>query len=398
MTGGKRFNSPSKPTHASFSVFMKSSAFLPAFLSIAIFAVTPSGRAADPGKAGAKAAAKPKTEKAAKALELPAVVAVVEGVDIKKSELQAAFDSALASNGGKAASLTNDQKMDGYRSILNDMIIEKLLLKRADKETVSDEEVEATFTKFKQQFPSEDQMNAEIKRNQTTLAKIKENIATSLKEQKWVESQIAGKTDVTDADAQAFYDKNPDAFKQPEMVRASHILIAVPEGAKPEVVAEKEKKAKEIADRVRNGEAFDKVAGEVSDDPGSKAKGGDLNFFSRDRMIPEFSDVAFKLQKDEISAPVKTDFGFHIIKVTDKKDARTVPFEEAKEKILAYLKNDKRRTATEALISEVRATASVKVNLPAPTPKPEVKAEAGSEAKPEASPETAPEAKKDAKE
>ena len=136
----------------------------------------------------------------------------------------------------------------------------------------------------------------------------------------------------------------------------------------------KEKKAKEIAEKVKSGGDFAALAKENSEDPGSKENGGDLDFFSRERMVPEFANAAFKMNKGDISDPVKTQFGFHIIKVTDKKESHTVPFAEVKEKIIAYLKDAKHKAAIEELLAGLRAKADVKINLPegekAPAPKP----------------------------
>jgi len=310
--------------------------------------------------------AKPDAATPAKPIVLPDPVAVVEGAPISKSELEQAFNTALTQAGKKAGDIPDDQKMQGYQEILNEMIIEKLVTSRSAKEEVTDAEVDQGLAKFKAQFPSEDQLNEELKQAGQTIDKIKENIRVSLKQEKWIESQITGKDTVTEADAQDFYNKHPELFKMPEQVRASHILIAVPEGAKPEEVAAKEKQAKEIAAKVKKGDDFAKTAKEVSEDPGSKANGGDLDFFSRDRMVPEFADAAFKMKKGDISDPVKTQFGFHIIKVTDKKEARTVPFAEVKDKVLAYLKDSKHKAAVEELITGMRQKADVKVNLPEP--------------------------------
>jgi len=323
--------------------------------------------AADSKKADDKSEApKPDASSPAKTLSLPDPVAVVEGEPIKKTELEDAFNAALTQAGKKAGDIPDEQKMQGYQQILSEMIIEKLVTKRAEKVEVTDAEVDQTFAKFKSQFPSEDQLNAELKQAGQTLDKVKANIRLSLKQEKWIDSQIQGKDTATEADAQAFYDKHPELFKMPEQVRASHILIAVPDGAKPEEVAAKEKKAKEIAAKVKKGEDFAKTAKEVSEDPGSKDSGGDLDFFSHDRMVPEFADAAFKMSKGDISDPVKSQFGFHIIKVTDKKEARTVPFTEVKDKVIAYLKDSKHKAAVEELITGMRKTADVKSSLPEP--------------------------------
>ena len=347
-------------------------------LCIALSLATPLTQAADstPAAATDKPAETASAPKAEKPIELPDPVAVVDGTEIKKSELTEAFDAVVAQAGKKSEEISNSQRLDGYTAILNDMVIDKIMAKVSAKQEVSAAEVDAAFDKsVKLQFETVDKMNEELKKNGQSVDKIKTNIRTALQEQKWIEAQIAGKDPVTDVEAQEFYDKHPEYFKMPDTVRASHILIAIPEDAKPEEIAAKEKKAKEIAGKAKNGDDFAKLAKENSEDPGSKDTGGDLDFFSRDRMVPAFADAAFKMNKGDISDPVKTEFGFHIIKVTDKKESHVVPFAEVKEKIIGYLKNSKQKQATEELVKRLREKATVKIFLPAPEEKaPEVKA------------------------
>jgi parvulin-like peptidyl-prolyl isomerase len=187
-----------------------------------------------------------------------------------------------------------------------------------------------------------------------------------LRQERWMDEQIKGKAEVTDADAKDFYDKNIEQFKSPEQVRASHILISVEEGAKPEVDAQKKKAAEEIAARVKKGEAFDKLAKELSEDPSAKQNSGDLDFFTKEQMVPEFSAAAFGMKKDEISGPVRSKFGYHVIKLTDRKDAETVPLEKAKPQLVAYLQRQKKQTEIQKVVEEIRSKADVKVNLPEP--------------------------------
>lgn len=338
-------------------------------LAFTFVAFTHLSHAADSKKSTAKTDKKPAAATPAASTPLPDPVAVVDGTDIKKAELEKEFNNALAAAGKSASELSNEQKQQGYRAILQDMIIDRLLRKLSGELKVSDAEVDKSIEQLKAQFPSPEKLNEELKKTGQTLDTIKENIRVSLREQQWIEARITGKTEVTDADAKAFYDQHPDAFKAPEMVRASHILIMVPPDAKPEVVAEKKKQIDAVSARVAKGEDFNKVASEVSEDPSAKQNGGDLNFFSSKQMVPEFSDAAFKLDKGKVSAPVKTQYGYHIIKVTDKKTAHTVTFDEAKPKIMAYLKEQKKRAAVNELIASVREKANVKVNL-APLPPP----------------------------
>jgi len=192
-----------------------------------------------------------------------------------------------------------------------------------------------------------------------------------LQEEHWLDSQIGDKAKVTDADADEFYKKNPEQFKQPEQVRASHILVKVDADAKPETVVEKQKAAQAIADRVKKGEDFAKLAQQISEDPSAKQNSGDLNFFGREQMVPEFSEAAFKMKKDEISDPVRSQFGYHIIKVTDHKAAETVTLEKVKPQLLAYLQRQKKQAEVQKVVDDVRAKADVKINLPpAPAPAP----------------------------
>jgi parvulin-like peptidyl-prolyl isomerase len=295
-------------------------------------------------------------------------VAVVEGIEIKKADLDKALNAALAQSGRTAADVPAEQKVGAYRMVLDDLIVEKLIDKRAADYKISDEEVTATFKRFTGGAP-EEQVKAQIEKSGRTLEQIREDIRQSLRQQKWVEEQVGGKATVTDAELEEFYKKNPDQFKMPEQVRASHILVKVEEDAKPETVVEKEKAAQAIAARVKKGEDFAALAKELSEDPSAKQNSGDLNFFAKEQMVPEFAEAAFGMKKDEISEPVRSQFGYHVIKVTDRKEPETVTLEKAKPQLTSYLEQQKKQGEVQKVIQDLRAKADVKINLPeAPAP------------------------------
>ena len=131
------------------------------------------------------------------------------------------------------------------------------------------------------------------------------------------------KTAATDAEMKKVYDEAAKAQKPEEEVHARHILVPT------------EDEAKAVLKRLKAGEDFAKVAGEVSKDPGSQ--GGDLGWFTRDRMVPEFADAAFKLEKGKLSEPVKSQFGWHVILVEDKRMKECPPFEAVKDQIATYV-------------------------------------------------------------
>lgn len=251
--------------------------------------------------------------------QLPAVVAVVDGEEIKREDLEKALETVLKATGRDPAELTAEQKMGGYRMLLDEMITDRVISIKAKDVKVTKAEVDAQFDKIKSQFESEEALKKQIAEAGETVERVQEQIRNSLKQQKWIEEQIGDKAKVTTEDAKKFYKENPDQFEVQETVRASHILITVPPDASPEVASEKKKEIEKVAKRLKDGEDFAAVAKEVSEDPGSKVNGGDLNFFSKEQMVPEFAEAAFSLEKGKISEPIKTQYGYHLIKVTDKK-------------------------------------------------------------------------------
>jgi peptidyl-prolyl cis-trans isomerase C len=130
---------------------------------------------------------------------------------------------------------------------------------------------------------------------------------------------------VTDEKMKALYNDTVKDLKPEPEVHARHILV------------ETEDQAKAIVDRLKKGEDFAKVAAEVSKDPGSGKEGGDLGWFTKDRMVPEFADAAFKLDKGQISDPVKSQFGWHVIKLEEKRTKSFPDFEQVKDQVKSYV-------------------------------------------------------------
>ncbi|WP_022852676.1 peptidylprolyl isomerase [Thermodesulfatator atlanticus] len=183
--------------------------------------------------------------------------------------------------------------------------------------------------------------------------------------QAYLEKEVLGKVkqQVSDKELRAYYEKHKDKFQEPEQVRARHILIAVPQNASKKEVEKARKKAEEIRQKLLKGADFAKLAKEYSDDPGTKEKGGELGFFTRSQMIKEFEEAAFTLKPGEISEPVRTPFGFHIIQVEEHKKARQKSFEEVKEKVKEEYLTQKQQEALEKALSELKKKYKTKLNL-----------------------------------
>ncbi|MFM8830389.1 MAG: peptidylprolyl isomerase, partial [Spartobacteria bacterium] len=299
-----------------------------------------------------------------KPIDLPEVVATVNGQNITKQQLQELFNAALQASGAKVEDLNAQQQLGGYTQLLQDLIMDKLVAAAASSEKVSDADVDAELAKIKGQFPDEKAFQEQIAQAGMTPEKLKENIRTGLQQSRWMKSQV--KTpDVTNDQAKAFYESNIKEFEQPETVKASHILFMVDPDASADVVKQKEEAAAKAAERAAAGEDFTKLAKELSEEPGASESGGDLGFFPKDRMVPEFAEVAFAQKVGDISKPVKTQFGWHVIKVTDKKEAGTVPFDQVKEQVVSYLKSTNQREAVQTVLNKLKESAKIETFLPA---------------------------------
>jgi peptidyl-prolyl cis-trans isomerase C len=179
---------------------------------------------------------------------------------------------------------------------------------------------------------------------------------------KFLESKVGATVQVTEEEAQKYYDENPDDFKMPEQVRASHILISTratdPNADPNQVKAQAREKAEKLLKQVKEGADFATVAKENSVCP-SAAQGGELPPFGRGQMVPPFEEAAFTLKVGEISELVETQFGYHIIKVAEHQDPNTVTFATAKDRIMERLKNEKMQDAFGSYIEALQQKAAI---------------------------------------
>ncbi|WP_277218145.1 peptidylprolyl isomerase [Peptoniphilus vaginalis] len=162
--------------------------------------------------------------------------------------------------------------------------------------------------------------------------------------------KLLATAEVKDEDIKRFYEDNKDAFKQAESADASHILV------------EEEDKAREIYEKIKNGGDFEELAKEFSTCP-SKEKGGDLGTFTRGQMVKEFEDAVFENEVGTITEPVKTQFGYHIIKINKKNPARELSFDEVKDKIVEQVRRQKEQEIYNKKITELKDKYEVKMNI-----------------------------------
>ena len=292
--------------------------------------------------------------------QLPDVVARVNGEAISRAELEEAVAEIEARAG---QSMPADQRDRVLRAVLDQLIGYRLLVQEsaARKSSVTDAQVDARLEQIRSQFPSEEVFKEQLQQRKTTLAELREDTRKSMQITAMLQAELDAKTAVTPEQVNDFYVKNPSAFQQGERVKASHILVRVEANAD---AAEKEKaraKAAGLLADLKAGKDFAALAREYSDDPGSGAQGGDLGFFQRGQMVPPFEAAAFGLPVGQTSDLVLSDFGFHIIRVTDRQPGRTQPLEEVKADIEEYLVGQNRETQTRLFVDGLKAKGTVEI-------------------------------------
>ncbi len=195
----------------------------------------------------------------------------------------------------------------------------------------------------------------DAKLDQDPQVKLKIEEATNqILAQAYLEREVLSQTKpVSEKEIKRYYENHKDRYVEPEAIRARHILIEVPQGASPEEEAKALKKAREIRQKALKGEDFAKLAQKYSADPGTKEKGGDLGFFTRGQMVKEFEEAAFALKPGEVSQPVRTAFGYHLIKVEEKRPAREKSLTEVKEQVKEEILRERQEKRLKAALKKL---------------------------------------------
>jgi peptidyl-prolyl cis-trans isomerase C len=292
--------------------------------------------------------------------QLPEIVARVNGEAINSTDLEKAVRGLEGRAGGPVPA---DQRDRVYRGVLDDMIGYKLLVQeaKARKIAVPDADVDAQIAQIRSQFPSDAQFQQALTAQKMTLEAVRDDARAEISVEKLVDGEIAGKASVKPEAVTDFYQKNQDKFQQGARVRASHILIGVPQNADAATKQQAKAKAEALLKDLKAGKDFADTAKANSQDPGSAPKGGDLGYFEQGQMVPPFEQAAFALKPGEMSEVVETQFGYHIIKVADRQDSRVVPLEEAKGQIEQYLTQQNRQAQTQVFVDALKAKAKIEI-------------------------------------
>lgn len=215
-------------------------------------------------------------------------------------------------------------------SVLDTLISDQIVLQEMDKEkvTVTEEEVAEEMDAYMEQYGGEEAFKEVLDENGVSYDSIEHNIEIYLGSKKLITPGI----EITDDEMETYFEENKESFSQAEEIEASHILV------------EDEDTAKEVKQKLDDGDDFSELAASYSTDDSNKDNGGELGYFGEGEMVEAFEEVAFAMEVDEVSDPVKTDYGYHIIKVTDHKEPKEANYEDAKEEIKEMLIESKLST------------------------------------------------------
>ncbi len=264
--------------------------------------------------------------------------------------------------------------------IVNDLIVKALLNEEIEKRgiKVTKEDMDEAIKSIVTKVGSKEQLDKILKQNNVSTGDFKKDLKEQVKIKKLAKTLSSG--EVSDSEAKTYYNQNISKFKYPEQVRASHILVKVsPEeiatglkqknskisdeeiGAKiNEEIKVKEAKANELYSKLKaDPSQFAKLAKENSEDTMSAANGGDLGFFAKRDMVPEFANAAFGARPNSVVGPVKTMYGYHIIIVTDRRAAGQEPFEKVKNDLKEYISNQKQLEQIDKLVESLKKQAKI---------------------------------------
>lgn len=296
------------------------------------------------------------------------IVATVNGFDI----LQSSVDARMKPQLEKMAGQIPPQYLEQYKKQMKPRVVDALIVEHLLDEKVKDANVTVTEDEVmnqikeiaaQQQPPlTLEDFKSLVEAYGQKFDDVKQQIKKRLTYLKFMDHQFGVQISVTDANAQKYYSDNAKQFDIPEQVRASHILVKVdltdPNIDPNKVKAAAKAKAEGLLKQIKAGADFAELAKANSDCP-SKAKGGDLGMFGRGQMVPPFEQAAFALKVGQISDIVETQFGYHIIKVADHKDASVIPFEQAKGDIIKMLKGKEQNELATKYLESLKAGAKI---------------------------------------
>lgn len=282
----------------------------------------------------------------------------VDGVVMKKADLEKDLQAAFDTYKNKVpADKQKEMKEQLRKQLIQVFIMKTLLSKEVEKRkiTASNEEITKTIETIKAQMAPNKTADEFMKENKIK----KEDVALAVKIEKFKDMEVGQKGKPTEKEISKFYNENREKlFIQPASVHVRHILVTVKKEDDEKIKAQKKAKIEDLRKQLLSGGDFADLARKNSDCP-SKEMGGDLSYIKKGQMVKEFETAAFSQEKNAIGPVIKTQYGYHIVQVLDKKPEKKVELKEVKEKISTHLEQSKKMEAFNAIVKKIREQAKV---------------------------------------
>ncbi|UCD58742.1 MAG: peptidylprolyl isomerase [Candidatus Hydrogenedentota bacterium] len=287
-------------------------------------------------------------------------VAVVNGSVITKADFDREMNRVQRQYSAMGKPISSAQLLEVRKGVLENLVATELLYQESQNEglEISEAAVDEHLAAVKRQFPDEAAFKDALKRMEISEADIRSEFRRGKAIEQLIDEKVVRKITLSDEETKSYYDNNPDLFTQPEQLRASHILIKVEPEADKSQKDQARKKLEGIQQKLQEGEDFAALAQEFSQGP-SSANGGDLGYFGRGQMVKPFEEAAFALKPGEVSDIVESKFGYHLVKVIDRKPETTIAYEDVKDKLEQYLRQQKIQKEIGLYIEQLEAKAKV---------------------------------------
>lgn len=294
--------------------------------------------------------------------QAPAVAAKVNGQTISEGKLSSSYEAFMKGRKIDPARLTPEQVKQAKRGVLEALISQELLGQEATKKkiAVSDDEVQKTIEGVRKSLGSEKAFDDRIKAAGFTPDGYTADVRRRLAVRRLIQDEISGKLAVSEKEVHKFYTENPASFTIPKQHHLRHILIKAGKDASEADQAKAKKKAEEVLAKAKAGEDFAELAKKYSEGP-TATKGGDLGFVVKGQMVKPFEEAGFALKPGEVSDVVKTQFGYHVIRLDEVRGGDQVPEAKVSDRIRKYLMAVKTQERLKEHLTDLRNSAKVEI-------------------------------------
>jgi peptidyl-prolyl cis-trans isomerase C len=296
------------------------------------------------------------------------VLATGKGFQIKRSQLDEAFINYTVNRAAAGQNIPDAARPIVRSNLLQRLVVNRILLQMAtaDDKTAARQLVDAQLAQARSNAPSPQAFEEQVQAKGMTLEQLRDRMVEDHLSQRVLARALTNGVTISDAQVKKFYDDNPTNFDIPEQVRVMHILISTLDPLTRQPLSPEKKKAKlalvkQVKERAEKGDDFAALAREFSEDPGVKANGGEYTFSKLSAIVPEFKAASFTLKLNQISDPVETQYGFHLIKLLEKIPPSRETLDKAQPFIRDHLIEQAAEDALPAYLEKLKAAAEVKI-------------------------------------